>query len=1523
MSSGNRCGVVARAIGLSSALAIGLLSAPALALVPRHDEDLDRRVVPPVLFDQIAADEVAAGPAAAAAADFRRRRGGEWRLIFDRRTGRVSLAEGSGIPFLPGSGNGLKAADLGLPGPPGGLPDVEALGRAFIAREASLLGPPEGDLILNAERSAFLENGDIVFLDYDWIVEGVPVEGGRVFLRVNHGNIVQFGSARVGAGVPAARPILDAEQAIDRLFGYAGGRKAGDVVVDPPRLLFLVRPRGQPDGPWAEGVTYRLAWRAASRRAGEHMTWTGDVDARTGEILAFADANRYARVVGGVHPRRASDPEEIRPFTNVRVFSSTASFDTGDAGTFPYAGGPAFTPLDGTYVRTTCAACDAPERAFAFVSSGTGDLDLGTGGADQIGNGSSTPAERDSFFHHNRVRSLARKWLNIGWLNTTVQTNVNIDDTCNAFWNGTTTNFFRSSAACNNTGTIADVIYHEWGHGLDQNTNLGDGSTGEATGDITSMHVVHDALVGPSFGVNGSPVRDLDSARVGYVASPANLSGFCIVCLPGQCTNGPYGHEVHCEGEIYGQAQWDLAQALAEKHGFNTGWQVLERIYFLSLPQTDTMVPSQSQNAYSAYLAVDDDNGNLADGTPNCNEIYGAFSTHGIAGAACAGNTAGCVRPAQPALTVTPGSGRVILDWTASPGASAYTVLRADFSAAHAYLPLGGLAGAHFEDVTVQPGVAYYYVVEAQTASGCRSTIENAAAASPLQEGRLTLGAPILSDIPAGNRSGFADPGESIDLTLPLVNQLPSGAAPAAQGTLSAAAANVTVTTATASYGAIAPGASASGTAYRAALGSALACGQDLAFTATLSDGGTAPATTAHVPVVIGQRSTVRYAQDFEGVHDWTVVPGSPAATAGAWIAGDPAGTNWQPNQDATPGLATRCLFTGQNTSDAGGDVDGGETIALSPVIDLSGAVSARLSYRRWWAHSSLADITDGLVVEVSSNGGSSWVVAESLQAAARNLGWQPVDLRIESLVPLTSTFRMRVRARDEGITDTIVEAAIDDVRVEEVVCDLTPPCFVPPTFAGLSSATPGASCGETDLQWSPASTNCQNAQISYSIYRSTAPGLVPGDGNRIAAGLAGTSFHDTLLQPGATYSYVVRADDSRSGQDANTVERAAVATVTPDTVPPVFSGLVSAGTGLACGETVLQWLPAAETCSGPPHYNIYRSTTPGFTPGPGNHVATVLGTAYVDTALAPGQTYYYKARAADSLGNEDGNLLERGAPARVLPLVLYSQDFEAGAGGWATVAPNDAVTGRWELGDPEGTGVQPEDDATPPPGVNAWITGLLAGSALGSFDVDAGRTTVASPVIDLTGQPGPVLQMSLFFSNSQGNLPGEDPLRVEVSGNGGASWTLAFDTLSDIAAWSVRQFPLAGLVPINDQFRVRVQTEDLGAGGSLVEAGVDDVSIFQPGAGCSVCPLPVGGVGTIFVARAGDDVVLDWSADPVAAASYNVYLRSGPTLATWRRAGSTTTKSFVHPGAALLTGDNFVYQVTAVDACGQESPVP
>ena len=60
--------------------------------------------------------------------------------------------------------------------------------------------------------------------------------------------------------------------------------------------------------------------------------------------------------------------------------------------------------------------------------------------------------------------------------------------------------------------------------------------------------------------------------------------------------------------------------------------------------------------------------------------------------------------------------------------------------------------------------------------------------------------------------------------------------------------------------------------------------------------------------------------------------------------------------------------------------------------------------------------------------------------------------------------------------------------------------------------------------------------------------------------------------------------------------------------------------------------------------YNIYRDTTSGFTPGPGNLLEScVTNTFFDDTSVSGGTTYYYVVRAEDAtVGNggpcRDGN---------------------------------------------------------------------------------------------------------------------------------------------------------------------------------------------------------------------------------------------------------------------------------------------
>jgi Zn-dependent metalloprotease len=1309
---------------------------PVLALVhPEHKADdprLVRRSLP--TLDSRKLDPAEQTPAGQRARGFLDRVGGKWDFSIDPRTGRPVSVRGSGLPMIPGRGNALSASALtGLPMPQGRITidTLEPLARGFIEDNEAWLKPPRGTLELDRQASTIRRDGGLVSIYFAWRVDGIPVEGAYVFLRLNSGNVTWFGAPFVGPFTTSTQPVLGSRQALETLMAHSGDGELYRLESEP---MLVLQPE---DGPGR--LDYRLVWKIVYRTFEGLETWEGRVDAQTGEIVSFRDTNAYTRVTGGIHPRSVYDANEVTvALPWVSLINDGVGEVTDVAGGFLYSGGPVSTVLDGEWFDTICVSCSNPEQPQLALEFGAGILDLGTGGADEIGNGTSSPADRDTFYHLNQVRRIGKKWLpSLTWLDQPLTSYVNISDTCNAYYDGDV-NFFRSGGGCNNTGEIADVITHEWGHGLDNNTLGGDGATGEGTADVVAMHLSHSPLIGPGFQTDGTPVRNLDSSGPRGLLSTTNIADVC----PTIGTLGPLGYEVHCEGEIYGQVAWDLAQALVARDGPHTGWRTSERIFFTSLPDAGSYFPYSPSIIYDAYVQADDDDGNLANGTPNAQEIYDAFDAHGIAGTPYVASPA-CERPAQPVLTVTPACDSFELSWVAVDGVDHYEIFRGELREDQAFFPVSTAPAGQtsYTDTQVAPGMDYWYAVMAVDGAGCESTVDRPVAARLHDQPVLSIDVVATDDTPRGNRSGFPDPGEEVDLIL--------------------------------------------------------------------------------------------------GVRNY----GSVAATA---VSGTIVST--------TPGVQIL------------------DAVAAWPQIDVGAS----------------AENVDVLRIRTDP---------------AQNLCG---DLLQFQFVP------------DEG-SGCATDTSYFSVELGDAgVCDPTPACYVEPTFAGLQSASAGASCAETLLGWQTATTHCQNATISYNVYRGTDPAFAPGPSNQIASGLSSTTFVDALLDPGQLYYYVVRAFDSRSGEDGNVDALGVAAPGLPDLRPPVFTGLASAVTGAGCGEAELAWPAAFETCSAPITYEIYRSADPAFTPGPATRIGSTTTPGFTDLALQPDSDFTYVVRSRDAAGNEDLNDVRITVASGVTDHVVSVSDFETSPDGWATTAPDDAVTGSWEWGDPEATSFQPEDCAA---GVNCWITGLtalLAGG--GNNDVDDGTTTLLSRAYDLSGLVDPAIRYSRWFTNDLGASPGEDPLVVEVSNDDGTTW-FPLETVGagTPLAWVPVELALPGGVTPTDAVRVRFTASDLGLGGSLVEAGIDELSIVDLGQGCNVCAPTTGPVGTILVSLSGDDVVIDWSDDPAPGASFAVYALEGPEFATATRIGTTGSRNFVHAGAAL-SGERFAYRVSAVNVCGTES---
>jgi hypothetical protein len=106
--------------------------------------------------------------------------------------------------------------------------------------------------------------------------------------------------------------------------------------------------------------------------------------------------------------------------------------------------------------------------------------------------------------------------------------------------------------------------------------------------------------------------------------------------------------------------------------------------------------------------------------------------------------------------------------------------------------------------------------------------------------------------------------------------------------------------------------------------------------------------------------------------------------------------------------------------------------------------------------------------------------------------------------------------------------------------------CRIPPAFAGLTGAANQAAsaCGIA-LSW-PAATSACGGSITYNVYQSGNPVFTPGDSNRLASHVTGTSYLDLLpaWSDSFPFYYTVRAVDSANGlEETNLVTRGATPT--------------------------------------------------------------------------------------------------------------------------------------------------------------------------------------------------------------------------------------------------------------------------------------------------------------------------------------------------------------------------------------------
>ena len=484
--------------------------------------------------------------------------------------------------------------------------------RDLLGRHLALLAPGAGidDFILvSNDLSAGVRS-----VGFRQQHRGRPVLGGQLSVRFKADRLVMIGSEALPR-VTAAITDAPVDPAIARARALAWVRSdaaasATVTAVDGPFILPLVDGRRRSD---REVLRVQIA---AERPVGRFDVY---VDAATGEPVAREQTLRFA--TGTLKfdvPTRGPQGERAElPAPRLKVFVADVPGVTDVDGVLTIADGMDAVVAAGVLGELVSVSNQAGANTKTDLVLEPGGVAVWSAAKDEL-----QDAQLAAYIHAARVKEYVRAIApDFSYLDANLPVRVNINDVCNAFSDGDAINFFAAGMGCENTGRIADIVYHEYGHSVHQQgiiPGVGgfDGALSEGISDYLSATITDDSGLGRGFFVDSpsGPLREMNP--------PGKEARWPEDIYPG----------VHETGLIIAGTLWDLRADLRDKLGPAEGTALTDKIWFESIRRA-VDIPTM----YPEALLVDDDDGDLSNGTPNECEINRAFYAHGLLGPADTG----------------------------------------------------------------------------------------------------------------------------------------------------------------------------------------------------------------------------------------------------------------------------------------------------------------------------------------------------------------------------------------------------------------------------------------------------------------------------------------------------------------------------------------------------------------------------------------------------------------------------------------------------------------------------------------------------------------------------------------------------------------------------------------------------------------------------------------------------------------------------------------------------------------------
>jgi hypothetical protein len=490
----------------------------------------------------------------------------------------------------------------------------------FLSAGATLFGARAADLaVVDLQPIMYLrESGTYKFtgVNYRQERDGIPVFGSRLVLLVRNepdhplvlasADLRDLGEFRPGAernGIDPARGLDRARMLspnVDRftepeLVIWAG---TGDESVDPVLAFTFV---GDNIG---------------SPGALEPEKYLFVADARTGEILYQEDQIYFVDVTGSVGGMategKAADFCEAEvvtglPWARVNIGSTVAFADGNGAYTIPNSGGSPVTVesrLWGSWFRVWNQAGAEELLTRTVTPPGPADFLHNSANSDEF-----VRAQVNGYLQANAVRDFT---LTYNPAYPGLQQNdfpVYVNESggyCpgNAWYDGASITFCRSGSGYPNTAW-STVIHHEYGHHLVALAGSGQGMYGEGMGDVMGLLITDDPGTGWGFYGNcNQPLRTGDNTM-----------------------QYPCSGEIHFCGQLISGCVWSTRnELLATNPGSYMDILANLAVNSILLHTGDIIDPSITVD----YLTLDDDDGNILNGTPHYAEIAAGFGAHNM-----------------------------------------------------------------------------------------------------------------------------------------------------------------------------------------------------------------------------------------------------------------------------------------------------------------------------------------------------------------------------------------------------------------------------------------------------------------------------------------------------------------------------------------------------------------------------------------------------------------------------------------------------------------------------------------------------------------------------------------------------------------------------------------------------------------------------------------------------------------------------------------------------------------------------